>query len=1036
MKRLIPLAFFIACAANSLGQTVFFSLSTPPCHNDGVLTASMTGMTAPLTVTWNTAGTAGTNIVHTGVTGLFDALVGYSGGPVWVTAVDAAGISASNYYAGAPPFNFSITSTAAVCPSYGTDTAYATGGTPPYTYSWYNTVTSAFAGLGYTVSLPAGSYGVTITDAAGCVYGSLVDNFSGSGVIPYVAIFSDTIYTTPANCTDGSASLTGSLSGAVLPVSYRWSNGATTPAIHGLSYGIYDLTVVDAVGCVATASATVPQLTNPLVSLSATAGGCSNTSGAITAIVAGGTPPYSYVWSNGETTQTITGVGAGNYSVNITDANGCIGSRSGNVTSVAPISVTTSSAASLCSSNTGTATVHPSGGTGSYSITWYTFPPQTGSLATSLAPGYYHYKIKDAAGCANEGDVNVPAVDMISATFSSTSAICTLANGTMTVIPTGGVAPYHYLWNTGATSASISSVPAGHYSVKITDNLGCTINTEHDLYVNSTLGIGLNTTPATCIFNNDGNIVATPYGGITPYSFHWSGGGTGSALYSLPYGDYSLFVTDALGCTSGSGTHVGYDSTNSCYCTISGTIYNDANGNCLQDPGETGISKIQVKIGSLGYTYTDENGHYSYIVPAGTYVISETVPAHYPLTPCQVNGITVAAGASAGCEQTVDFANLADTVHDMHVTTWNYMHNDPLPGEVYNQVTLITNDGTVTEPFILGYYSPDTRLFPPKFTPANIYSGNATLLTTLGGFPSLDPGATKQFFTNYTMPANIPMGTSVMFKDTVSYGAPIQNWQMDATPGNNLNYFTTKVGSSNTPNFKDVYPRGTGPLGLISKSDSVLEYMVHFQHTGNYEVQNIIVIDTLDNNLDWSSLKPEFLSAPCKVTVEQSGAYKVAKFTFENIKLPGENNNVMGSNGMFTYTIKMKPGLAMGTQFRNRASIYFDEHNPVLTNVTLNTLGTGPAGTQPVAAETSSSFLVFPNPAASTFNAVINSSTAEDAGMNITDVAGKIIMTKTINLQMGPQTISVDASQLVSGIYFVSLNANGTTQTQKLVIIK
>jgi hypothetical protein len=164
-----------------------------------------------------------------------------------------------------------------------------------------------------------------------------------------------------------------------------------------------------------------------------------------------------------------------------------------------------------------------------------------------------------------------------------------------------------------------------------------------------------------------------------------------------------------------------------------------------------------------------------------------------------------------------------------------------------------------------------------------------------------------------------------------------------------------------------------------------------------------------------------------------SGA-KVATFTFNNIHLPAQSTDDLRSNGMFTYTVKTKAGLAIGSQIRNRASIYFDYNEPIVTNRTLNTLSTTGIATTPQVQ--AGSFTVYPNPASTAFNTVINSEAAGSANMIVADVTGKTMLAKTIELVKGAQTIATDASQFAPGIYFVSLNHNGKTETQKLVIIK
>jgi hypothetical protein len=162
----------------------------------------------------------------------------------------------------------------------------------------------------------------------------------------------------------------------------------------------------------------------------------------------------------------------------------------------------------------------------------------------------------------------------------------------------------------------------------------------------------------------------------------------------------------------------------------------------------------------------------------------------------------------------------------------------------------------------------------------------------------------------------------------------------------------------------------------------------------------------------------------------------VVTFTFNNINLPAEMNDAQRSNGMLTYTIKTKHNLALGTQFTNSASIYFDFNAPVVTNTTINTIG-HPTSTTTVSVNKYASFNIYPNPASKTFNAVISSEDAnQSASLNVTDISGRTLISKTIAVQKGTQTVSTDVNQLSAGIYFVNLYLNGKVETQKLVIMK
>ena len=1043
MRKLLPLLLLTASVFVSKAQTVTFSVPVTPCNNDGLLTATFTGLTPPLTVQWTTQGTTGTTIVHT-VTGMSDGLTGYSGGPVSLVVSDGTGI-AYDYFPGAPPFTYTLASDPEICPTaLGSATVVTTGGTAPYTYQWFNKTTGSIVATGATASLPAGPYGVVITDGAGCKFGSRHMNDTG-GTVTYVS-FHATLNATPANCLDGTASVSAVGSSAMLPYSYHWNTGATTSTISGLATGVYSVEITDAMGCKATADSAmpyapysiyVPQTTIINVPGTTTPATCTSSDGAIALFASGGTAPYSYSWSNGAITASQTGLASGIYYVTVTDASGCIGENSFMVSAATPITVTSSSSPSLCTSPTGNASIVAAGGTPPYSTLWYTTPAQTSSTATLLPAGTYNFRITDAAGCIQTGAVTVPPVNVINGLFTSTAPLCAMSNGSIAVTPSGGATPYTYLWSTGATTASVTSVPSGSYNVRITDNMGCKKTIPFNLMSYSPVGLGISTADATCLFNNDGTLTATPFGGTAPYTYGWSTGASTPTITGVGTGYYGAQVTDASGCTARNSAFLDYDHSNtSCYCTIEGTIYNDANSNCTQDVGENGINHVQVYCSGIGYTYTNAAGHYSFIVPSGSYTITETVMAHYPLSPCQLNNIPVTATAATSCVHNVDFANGTVPVHNLRIVGTSL--NFPVPGNTYNQKLLVVNEGTLSEDSLQVAYRTDGQLLAPtSITPSGIFAGSPYLYTT-GTVAPLAPGTNQTFEMTYNTPTNIPLGTVVNFRDTVGWDDPAgTSWLTDNTPANNVCNHQAVVVASYDPNFKEVTPRGTGSNGIIYAADSVLTYTVHFQNTGTWYAQNIVVIDTLDNDLDWTTLHPVYESAPCKVSLYASGAVRVAKFAFDNINLPPQMMDDLRSNGMFTYTVKTMPGLAVGTQFKNKASIYFDYNDPIVTNTTTNTLGsTGPSVVTMQATTSENALTVYPNPANNTMHAIVKADNAGTAYMTITDVAGKTIQSKVVTLVKGTQTITTDISQYAAGVYFVNVNTNGQVHSQKLVVIK
>ncbi|MBK6889604.1 MAG: SprB repeat-containing protein [Sphingobacteriales bacterium] len=274
---------------------------------------------------------------------------------------------------------------------------------------------------------------------------------------------------------DGTASVTAS--GGTPPYTYLWNTGATTSSISGLVAGTYSVTVTDAKGCTAECSTTVNE---PGCNLSATADGtpvsCNDGSdGTATATPTGNNGAVTYLWSNGATTQTISGLSAGTYTVTITDAVNCTAIASYTVTEPPVMDVTCSSTdVTTNGGSDGTASVTASGGTPPYTYLWNT--GATTSSISGLVAGTYSVTVTDAKGCTAECSttVNEPGCNL-SASADGTPVSCNDgSDGTATATPTGNNGAVTYLWSNGATTQSISGLSAGTYTVTITDAVNCT----------------------------------------------------------------------------------------------------------------------------------------------------------------------------------------------------------------------------------------------------------------------------------------------------------------------------------------------------------------------------------------------------------------------------------------------------------------------------------------------------------------------------------------------------------------------------------
>ncbi|MEP7171689.1 MAG: SprB repeat-containing protein, partial [Bacteroidota bacterium] len=269
------------------------------------------------------------------------------------------------------------------------------GGSAPYSYNWSNG-----ANTQNISNLSSGSYTVTVTDANNCVT-SLTQTISQ----PSGSLSASLSASQNVSCYGGvNGSISLNVIGGTAPYSYNWSNGAVSQNINNLSSGAYTVTVTDANGCSANYAKTITQPSNALSASSSASQNVSCNSGANGAIVlniTGGTAPYSYNWSNGATTQNISGLFAGNYIVTVIDANGCYANQSQTVTQpIGSLSSNVSSASNVsCNGgNNGTINLNVSGGTIPYSYNWSN--GATTQNLNGIAAGNYAVIVTDANGCS------------------------------------------------------------------------------------------------------------------------------------------------------------------------------------------------------------------------------------------------------------------------------------------------------------------------------------------------------------------------------------------------------------------------------------------------------------------------------------------------------------------------------------------------------------------------------------------------------------------------------------------------------------
>ena len=397
----------------------------------------------------------------------------------------------------------------------------------------------------------------------------------------------------------GSISLT--VSGGTGPYTYTWSpNVGTGSTVSQLAPGTYSVTVTNTpTGQTTTGQYVVtspPAITIMGTVVPVTAG---NT-GSIAVTVSGGTPGYTYLWNNGSTSSSISNLAQGTYCVSVTDQQTCIATNCFVVPGPAPVAITNAQIQNVrCSGqNTGSIALVITGGSGQFTYNWL---PNVGNTATvtQLAAGTYAVTVVDMSnGQTATGQYVVASAPPITVTPTITAST-TGTNGSIALTVTGGTPGFTYVWNTGATTSSISNLAPGSFCVTITDQQNCT-RTSCFTVPSAPLAFSSVTTDAeTCVGLSNGRITINVAGGVAPYSLTAQPGNinlestTGSFVISpLTPGTYSLIITDAANGTLTRNETVGAAAA----ITVVPTVINDT-----EDSGCVGSISLNISGGAPGY---------------------------------------------------------------------------------------------------------------------------------------------------------------------------------------------------------------------------------------------------------------------------------------------------------------------------------------------------------------------------------------------------------------------------------------------------
>lgn len=585
---------------------------------DITIASTVTGVNPPFTYLWSTGAT--TSSITLKAVQQPDTIAFEVTNSLGCTAVDTILISVAS-----PSVNVDAGADVSICPSGSTNLS-ATGGV---SYTW----SPAYGLSNVSVSNPTASpaintkYYVTAIDSNGC---TVVDSLTvGIRNIPGIT----TVSVTNANCDSSDGSATVSAFGTTAPYTYSWTNGATASAITGIAGGIYTVTVTDANGCNSKSNVGVGNSTAPSLVIT----GSSNVTcygsndGQASVSVSSGTSPFVYLWSNSQTFANATTLTGGVQIVKVIDSVGCIGIASVTISEPAKLVAVVNKSDASCKNDDGSVLLTVSGGTPGYTYKWSN--SSTSEDIAGLSAGTYTFTVLDSKGCRNINSESVQKISDFSANILKANIKCNgEVNGSVTAEAIGGTAPYTYFWSTGHTTAAVTDLAAGTYSVTIIDNIACKVTNIATITQPVALTTSVSVTYATD--SSSAKVKATVAGGTAPYGYGWSNGSNATSSINVTQsGTYTVNVTDANNCaSSGSATviRVGVKDLNSYFDNIH--LYpNPTDGKLTINVQFGKIEEIHVEIYNIlgdkiknNITNTMKNGLFTIdlsAMPQGLYLI-------------------------------------------------------------------------------------------------------------------------------------------------------------------------------------------------------------------------------------------------------------------------------------------------------------------------------------------------------------------------------------------------------------------------------
>lgn len=712
--------------------------------NTGILTATATGGSGTYdTYVWNTTPVQTTAMV-----------TDLAPGNYCVTVTDSNGCTTDSCAIvetlDPPTGSTTMTETTCSTTADGSITVNATGGTGTYSYFWAPGETNS------TYSpVPAGSYSCTVTDLAGCSSVISGEVMAGAGIS--VSIIDSE--TSCSNTNDGT--LTAMTSNGSGNYTYAWfPSGSIDMIATDLEPGAHTVTVTDANGCsdIETGMIAAPSPVEGDASVTSNYNGedisCfGGSDGTITVDAQGGAGNHGYLWSNGAETADVSGLGADEYTVTITDDNGCTATASVTLTQPEPLTLVLAVTDEITGGD-GSVTSTVGGGEAPYEYLW-TLGGATSEDINGLVAGEYCLTVTDQNDCTISACTTVNGLSALEVSLlSMTPESCFGENDGELEVTHNGDAPYTYVWEgTTDTTVNPTGLSAGTYSVTVTDANG-TSGVESALVVggpSQDITYTVDKINVNCNGDATGTISLDISGGNgTPYTVAWNSGGSGVMITDLSEGSYTPTITDNNGCTK-VGTPIEITEPASMAITLVSTVDAGCNG----EP--EGAIEISVAGGTEPYDYqwfdplpiANVNSPNLTLQPVGAYSVIVTDFNGCQATTGQITIELAGSPEITIVNQTdVTCAGDMDAVIDIFVSggSGNYSYNwdsgattqdlSNLPGGVYSVTVTDTDSGctdtagpiTILEPTII-------VLSENSITPATVANndGGIVMNTPTGG---------------------------------------------------------------------------------------------------------------------------------------------------------------------------------------------------------------------------------------------------------------------------------------------------------------